>query len=460
MRHALLLGRLLNQSLMVEPRALDAMMPGLLSVLLAQAPAPRAMEDDGEDAPPPPPFVMLAPGIAGVTVHGALARYAGMIDLRSCTMVDSYQACEQRIAAALADPAVRAVALIIDSPGGEVSGCFEFCDRLAAAARGPKPIWAIADDRACSAAYLMAAACAQAWATETADVGSIGVMGVHCDMSGYDAQMGLKYTYIYSGAHKVDGNPHEPLPEAVRAVWTAEFDELRAMFAGRVAAWRGLSLDAVLATEARVYARETALAEGLVDRIGTLDRMLVEMSAALAAGESLPRGAAAQIPGNRKGEQMNTVANPGGLAPLVAALPSLAVAPGVPPVLTQPAALPPTSPAAVTAPAAPAPGAVDAQVAAVAGPALASDRNAEAAAIVERCAQAGQPARAADFLGKGMSLAQVRQILNAEEVAAAEKTAVSSYGGGGAATGGPAPAAAAPKIDIAAIYSRMNQVKG
>lgn len=441
MRHALLLGRLLNQSLMVEPRALDAMMPGLLSVLLAQAPAPRAMEDDGEDAPPPPPFVMLAPGIAGVTVHGALARYAGMIDLRSCTMVDSYQACEQRIAAALADPAVRAVALIIDSPGGEVSGCFEFCDRLAAAARGPKPIWAIADDRACSAAYLIAAACAQAWATETADVGSIGVMGVHCDMSGYDAQMGLKYTYIYSGAHKVDGNPHEPLPEAVRAVWTAEFDELRAMFAGRVAAWRGLSLDAVLATEARVYAREAALAEGLVDRIGTLDRMLVEMSAALAAGESLPRGAAAQIPGNRKGEQMNTVANPGGLAPLVAALPQ-------------------TSTTAVAPPAATAPGAVDAQVAAVAGPAPASDRNAEAAAIVERCAQAGQPARAADFLGKGMSLAQVRQILNAEEVAAAEKTAVSSYGGGGAATGGAPPAAAAPKIDIAAIYSRMNQVKG
>ncbi len=473
MRHALLLGQLLNRPLLMEPRALDAMMPGMLAALLGQAPRPRAMEDDDGPAPePPPPYVMLAPGVAAVTISGALARHGGMIDLRTCAALDSYEAIEQRIALALADPAVAAVILVIDSPGGQVSGCFEFGDRLAAVARGSKPIWSIADDQACSAAYVIASATARVWLTETADVGSIGVVGAHCDMSAYDAKVGVKYTYIFSGAHKVDGNPHEPLPEAVRARWTAEFDALRGMFARRVAAWRGLSVDAVLATEAETYTRNDALTRGLADRIGTLDQAVAELSAVLAGQIVLsPRGAAAQSPGNRKGEQMS-VANTGGLAPLTAAVANLGLAPALLPA-QPPAADAAVPPAVVPAAAAAAPsgtvtlspaalaGRTEDQVRAVlevAGLATPADPGAEAAAIVDRCAQAGQPARAADFLGKGMSLAQVRQILNAEEVAAAERTAVSSYGGG-AQPGGQGQPPAAAKIDIAAIYGRMNQAR-
>jgi len=71
----------------------------------------------------------------------------------------------------LADPRVRGIVLDIDSPGGEAAGLFDLADRIAAA-RAIKPIWAVANDAAFSAAYALAASASCVTLTRTAGVGS------------------------------------------------------------------------------------------------------------------------------------------------------------------------------------------------------------------------------------------------------------------------------------------------
>ena len=77
--------------------------------------------------------------------------------LRPTSGMTGYNAIGANVFAALDDPGVKAIALAIDSPGGDTAGLFDLTDSIYAA-RGRKPIWAILDESACSAAYAIAAA--------------------------------------------------------------------------------------------------------------------------------------------------------------------------------------------------------------------------------------------------------------------------------------------------------------
>ena len=92
------------------------------------------------------------------------------------------------------------------------------------------------------------------------------------------AQDGLKVTHIFAGAHKIDGNPYEPLPASVRADWQAEIDGLYTEFVQAVAAYRGLSFDAVRNTQARLFRGHAAQASGLANRVGTTDAVIAELA--------------------------------------------------------------------------------------------------------------------------------------------------------------------------------------
>lgn len=72
-----------------------------------------------------------------------------------------------------ADPAIRRIALIIDSPGGAVTGISEFATRIRAAS---KPVVAYVYGHAASAAYWIASAASEIYTANTSLVGSIGVV--------------------------------------------------------------------------------------------------------------------------------------------------------------------------------------------------------------------------------------------------------------------------------------------
>lgn len=178
----------------------------------------------------------------------------------------------------LADPEVKGIAFIIDSPGGHVAGNFDLVDKIYAA-RGQKPIRAFAAENAYSAAYSIASACDSITVSRTGGVGSIGVVTIHVDMSKLMDDIGYKVTFIHYGKHKVDGNAYEALPADVKARIQARIDGLGELFVSTVARNRGMDAQAVRDTEALTFSAEEATSNKLADAIGSLDDAIAVFAA-------------------------------------------------------------------------------------------------------------------------------------------------------------------------------------
>lgn len=200
-------------------------------------------------------------GIALLDVKGTLAHKSGY--LKPYSGMTGYDGIINRYAMMLAESDVKGVLMDMHTPGGEVSGCFDTADRLRQMAQqAGKPLWAMACDSACSAGMALASAAEHRLVTQTAYMGSVGVVMAHASYEDYLEQEGIKVTLIHSGARKVDGNPYEDLPEEVLSRFQADTDALRQQFAELVARNLGMTSEAVLATEAAVFRGQAAIDVG------------------------------------------------------------------------------------------------------------------------------------------------------------------------------------------------------
>lgn len=185
-----------------------------------------------------------------------------------------YAYIEAALKRGMADSNVQRIALAVDSPGGEVAGCFECADKIYGA-RGEKPILAVASDHAYSAAYALASAASELVVSRSGGTGSVGVVTSHMDASQALEKMGLKVTFIYAGAHKVDGNPYEKLPDSVKDRIQDRIDRIYGVFTSSVARNRDMDEKAVRNTEALTFDAQDSVEKGFADRVGALDEELV-----------------------------------------------------------------------------------------------------------------------------------------------------------------------------------------
>jgi signal peptide peptidase SppA len=232
-----------------------------------------------------PPLAAAPEGIAVIPIHGSLVKRS--LGMEAASGLTSYGEIAAMLDVALADPQVSGILLDIDSPGGEASGSFELARRVREVA-AQKPVWAVANDAAYSAAYAIAASAQRLFVTETGGVGSIGVIALHVDQSAKDAKEGYHYTAITAGTHKNDYSPHEPLSDAAKTELQGEVDRLYAIFTEHVAAMRCLDLAVVRATEAGLYFGSNAVAQGLADGVQTLEATLSQFHLFLNARNHSP----------------------------------------------------------------------------------------------------------------------------------------------------------------------------
>ena len=216
--------------------------------------------------------------VAVIPIYGTLVRRTSGLEAESG--LASYTGIAAQLDAALASPEVAAILLDIDSPGGESGGVFDLADRIRAASQA-KPVWAVANDMAFSAAYALASAATRVFVARTGGVGSIGVIAMHVDQSVKDAKDGVRYTAVFAGERKNDLNPHEPISDEAHAVLKAEVDRVYDLFVETVARHRGLDADAVRATEAGLFFGSNAVAAGLADAVGGFDDALTQLTQSL-----------------------------------------------------------------------------------------------------------------------------------------------------------------------------------
>ncbi|SHE78926.1 signal peptide peptidase SppA [Loktanella atrilutea] len=283
--------RAINRPLMLHPdkariilSALDGRLPGIATTSatpVREQPEATAFygtrkRGDGRYALSP-----AANGVAVISIVGSLVNRGSWIGAASGLV--SYEGIGAQLDDAASDREVKAIILDIDSPGGEALGMAGLAAKVRAI-NAQKPVVAVVNDMAASAAYGIASGAGRIVVSQTSLTGSIGVVLMHADRSDQLAAEGVAVTLIHAGAHKVDGHPFGPLSDAVRSDLQSEVLKHYGIFLDTVAAGRGgrLSREAAQATEARVYLGEEAIGFGLADEVGTFEQVAADLAASTA----------------------------------------------------------------------------------------------------------------------------------------------------------------------------------
>ncbi|MFW9899920.1 MAG: S49 family peptidase [Candidatus Thorarchaeota archaeon] len=211
-------------------------------------------------------------GLAIIPINGTLT-HAPMTGVNSQSGLMSYQSIQANFDQALNNPSIHTILLNINSNGGQVNGCFDLVDHIYAS-RGTKPIIAISNESAYSAAYAIASAADKIYVTRTAGVGSIGVIALHADISKKLENDGIKYTAIKAGKYKDDGSPYKPLSDQAKSSIQSRVNDTYNLFVQTVARNRGLAPESIYNTEAQVYEGQKAVELGLADKVTTFDNVI------------------------------------------------------------------------------------------------------------------------------------------------------------------------------------------
>ncbi len=227
-------------------------------------------------------------GIAVLPLYGVITQRGNMVDDFSGPGSVSTQLFGSALREALADPAVGSILIDIDSPGGSVYGIAELADEISAA-KSQKPVVAIANSLAASAAYWLGAQASELYVTPGGEVGSIGVWQAHFDYSEAMAAEGVTPTLISAGKFKVEGNPYAPLDEEAKAFLQSRTDDYYASFTKAIAKGRGVPISQVREGmgQGRVLGADAALAQNMVDGISTFFDVIKKMQRD--AKSSLPK---------------------------------------------------------------------------------------------------------------------------------------------------------------------------
>ncbi|MGN6589289.1 MAG: S49 family peptidase [Sphingomicrobium sp.] len=234
-------------------------------------------DDDPSNAVQETPYD-LDRGVAVIDVSGTLVQKSS--NLRPYSGMLGYNAIRHNFLEALDDKAVNAIVLSIDSPGGEVAGCFDLAD-LIYESRSMKPTLAILNECAYSAAYALASACEQITVPRTGGTGSVGVICMHIDQSKAIANAGMAVTIIKYGDRKADGNQFSPLSREALARFQADVDQRGELFVETVARNRNLSVETVRKTQATTFLGAAGVEIGFADAVMAPDEAFKSLLAEL-----------------------------------------------------------------------------------------------------------------------------------------------------------------------------------
>lgn len=371
--------RLINAALMVDSREIDC----ILSALKTGVSSAWTYEDENGAARDD------MEGIAVISILGGLS-YRGY---GWCWRM-TYGDIRDELRAALNDPEIKAIVLDIDSPGGEVAGVFDLVDEIYAA-RSIKPIYAIANEHALSAAYAIASAAKTVYLSRTACVGSVGVIAVHVDQSMYDKAEGLKYTAVYAGAKKNDLSPHEPLGKEAKTGLQKTVDSFYGLFVDSVARNRGISADIVKGTGAAIFTGQDAVSIGLADGVLSWDEVFFKVKSAINGGVSM------KIEDLKVGMTGLMAENSAGVAEALKAMGFVPVAEAAPaPIVVAADLVAEVQPVKIETPA---------EAEANGKEAGAAEAIEHATEIIELCALGGKPEMAKEMIGARIPIAEAKK---------------------------------------------------
>lgn len=255
--------RLINSKLAASPETVAAAI---------RAAAPKADEDSepAVEVDPLANILNIENGVATIRISGVIGHRLGWIE-KACSDCTDTQDISDALDRATHDATVREIRLDVHSPGGTVTGVPELAQKIALINELVTPVIARTSGMICSAAYWLVAGCQQIIATQTSDVGSIGVYNAFVDLSGHYAQQGARVDVFKAGTYKGQGIEGTSLSPEFKTMLQGEVDTIYAWFTSFVReqrAKRGVAV-ADETMQGQSFMGEAALARGLVDALET-----------------------------------------------------------------------------------------------------------------------------------------------------------------------------------------------
>ena len=245
----------------VTPEALSTFVDGLQRMLSGENPEARISAKSKSTRAA---YEMDGP-VAIIPIKGTLAKNG--LEFFGYQLLTSMRDIGAALRQAAADPAVRAIMLDVESPGGTVDGIEELAASVAAAGQS-KPLYAYADGLMASAAYWASCGARSIGASSTAQVGSIGVVLMHREVSKALDNAGIKVSLLTAGRYKAAGNQAEPLTDEMRAYIQSSIDDVYDMFLSAVEAGRGVDrAKAMTMADGKIFLAGQAQTLGLIDQV-------------------------------------------------------------------------------------------------------------------------------------------------------------------------------------------------
>jgi ClpP class serine protease len=146
-----------------------------------------------------------------IEISGALTLRPSFVE-RNLDGMLGYDKIGEWISAAISNGA-KGILLVVDSPGGSITGWVELGNIIADAAK-IIPVAVFVDSCNASAAYGVSCPAGFIGCTQTAVLGSIGVKATILDASEFLKSLGLVFRSFASGKFKVAGDPTQPMTDA------------------------------------------------------------------------------------------------------------------------------------------------------------------------------------------------------------------------------------------------------
>ncbi|MDP4009214.1 MAG: S49 family peptidase, partial [bacterium] len=206
--------------------------------------------------------------VLAFSIKGYLSTYIPKQPVDQEVDVSSSEDIVDGILTAQNDPDIKAVMLLVDSPGGDgVAG-----EEVASALKSfDKPSVAVIRSIGASSAYWAATGADKIYASKISDVGSIGVTASYLDESNKNTKDGYTFIELSSAKYKDTGDPNKPLMQEEKEILLSDVRKAHKVFVEDVATNRGLELKVVESlANGLTYIGEDALKSGLIDEIGDI----------------------------------------------------------------------------------------------------------------------------------------------------------------------------------------------
>ena len=174
------------------------------------------------------------------------------------------------------NPAVRAVVLRVNSPGGVVAPTQEIFSAVQRVRQSGKPVVASLGSVAASGGYYVAVAADRIYANPGTLTGSIGVVMQMANIEGLLKKVGVEYVVVKAGALKDVGNFSRSMTAEERRVLQALLDDVYSQFVGAVVEGRKLDERTVKGlADGRLYSGQQARALQMVDELGGFEEAIL-----------------------------------------------------------------------------------------------------------------------------------------------------------------------------------------